>query len=107
MSETVIEFCINKDQAAPLSLVVPDTGERVRDLLADGLYASMRHSAEQAAPIVISSLCGFYCAQLVVGGRRVVGTDVIVVDFISGLVSDRATRKTYRFAKFLKKHDVP
>lgn len=110
MSDTVVEFCISKSQAAPLSLTAHDRGEVVGDLLAEALYQcqSSWDEPEYAVTEIISYLSGSSKdLALAVGSRRRPDADIIVVDFISQLVSDRVVQKSYRFTKWLSKHGVP
>lgn len=104
MSETVIEFCITKDQPAPLSMIIPDGGDRVRDMLAEGLYYGDVVS-------VIGVLGSYYeRAPLLVGSRRKPYADVLIVDFIDRRVSDHRAFSHIRsktFKRFIKKHGVP
>jgi hypothetical protein len=110
----VIELCLYRGQTMTLALVV--TGDAlVPEIVAEALYAAKRHWGDpgRAAPIVIRKLAKFYDTELVIGSwttsgaARKLGSDVIVLDFVSGLVSDRTERKSYRFAKWLKGHGVP
>lgn len=107
---TVIELCISQEQTSPLSLTIHDPGERVAGLLADALYdcKSTWGEPEYAAATIIARL-GEYSRDiaLAVSSRRQPGADIFVVDFISKLVSDRTTRKSYKFSKWLERHDVP
>jgi hypothetical protein len=108
MTDTVLELCLYRGQTTTLALVV--TGDAlVPEIVAEALYAAKRHwdNPGRAAPIVIRKMAKFYDTQLVVGGQRTPDTDVLVLDFVSGLVSDRTEGKSYRFSKWLKGHGVP
>jgi len=108
MTDTVLEFCLTRGQTSALALVVAgDT--LVPEIVAEALYAAKRYWSEpgRAAPIVIRKMAKFYDTELVIGGRRMPSADVIVLDFVSGLVSDRTEGRSYTFGKWLKKHDVP
>jgi hypothetical protein len=110
MIDTVVEFCISKSQAAPLSLTAHERGEVVGDLLAEALYhcQSSWGEPEYAVAEVIAYLGeSSKDLALAVGSRRHPDADIIVVDFISQLVSDRTLRKSYRFTKWMSKHGVP
>lgn len=107
---TIVEFCISKQQTTPFSLVVPDHRERVGDLLADALYAAKSewHEPEFAVVTMINSLGEVVPdMSLALGSVRGRLDDVIVVDFIGQIVSDRSILKTQTFKKWLEKHQVP
>lgn len=108
MTDTIVEFCITREQPAPLSLVVQGT-DLIPETLAEGLYAAKLHwkDGPGAVPIIIRKLAKFYTTELVVGGRRQPESHVIVVDFISRLVSDRTEQKSYKFSGWLARYDVP
>lgn len=104
---TVIELCITQDQNSVLSLVIP--GDLVPELLAEALYnvKSSWDEGEFAAAGIVGYLSELSKEiSLAVGSRRF-DNDVLVVDFISKLVSDRTERKSYKFSKWLERHDVP
>lgn len=110
MTDTVIELCLYRGQTMTLALVVTSDA-LVPEIVAEALYAAKRHwdHPGRAAPIVIRKLAKFYDTELLVGSQRAQrpNADVLVLDFVSGLVSDRTERKSYRFAKWLKGHGVP
>jgi hypothetical protein len=105
---TIIELCITRDQTSVLSLVMP--GDLIPELLAEALYSvkSCWDEPEYAAAGIIGYLCELSKEiSLAVGSRRHFYRDVLVVDFVAQLVSDRTERKSYKFRKWLERHDVP
>ena len=106
---TRIELCLDRDQHTTLALVIKDHGDRVRDLLAEALYAAKLewNDGTRAAPIIVRKFAKFYRAQLFIGSQRGVLDATIVVDFISQHVTDIEEGRGCSFGKWLKKHDVP
>jgi hypothetical protein len=102
LQKTIIEFCLERGQLANLSLVVPSAG--AGELLAEALYRSELRTPGQAVCMIIHRMERVYgLTELVVGGRRDPKADIIVVDFISKLVSDRTEGKSYKFSKWIKR----
>lgn len=104
---TVIELCISSDQTSVLSLVVP--GELVPELLAEAMYnvKSCWAEPEYAAAGIIGYLWELSREISIAAGHRRYDREVLVVDFISQRVSDRTERRSYKFSKWLERHDVP
>lgn len=97
---TTVELCVSKDQPSPLVMVVPGPGDAVRDLVAEGLWVAPRNAAGPAALVVMQKVQKVYPSSLAFRPMRLGGVDVLVVDFISKLVTDVDEQRTYTFKRW-------
>lgn len=110
---TVIEFWQTRGQMDPLSLMIPDVGEGVREVLAEALFNAQPQwkNPESATRVIVDWMDEVYAhgvlgSSLAVGSRRDKAEECIVVDFISGMVSDIADGRSRSISRWVKGFDL-